>query len=525
MLQPGKHQKAIIPFLITAFLEGVIVLVVEIAGARALAPFFGASVKVWTAQITATLLCLAIGYGTGGWITRRKWSWDVPFVFCCAGIWLMLYPFLRAEVLELTVKLFGVSQGSFLSSLILFGIPLTCLGMVSPLLIERIDKVRAGAGSAAGVLFFTNTIGGLVGGWITALVLIPHSSLRVALSCTGLVLIAISCSWIVVQQKKARISVVCLLLFAGSTLFFLPHPKGSVIEGNGTVTKVIFSRQSNAGLVQVFDNEDSGARALVIDGIVQGGLVLPASTSLYPFTAYFTFMSRMYHPMAKNALVLGLGAGVVPSYLVELGIHVTAVEIEPVVAEIAAQYFAIPREVKVIVEDARTYLRRTDEKYDLIFMDIFAGEKTPWYMTTREAISEIRTCLNDAGVLLINTASRSGEKDPALAALESSLLTSFPEVVIYGTPEKKIGSVVNVLVVAGGGLDLVEDAYALWQGSKVLSGNKLDFLKLLNNGRKAEDKSVPRSDDWSDQDYLDESIRGQWRKEMIARWGAEILGD
>ena len=40
--------------LATAFLEGSSVLVVEIAGARALAPYFGSSLHVWTAQITAT---------------------------------------------------------------------------------------------------------------------------------------------------------------------------------------------------------------------------------------------------------------------------------------------------------------------------------------------------------------------------------------------------------------------------------------------------------------------------------------
>ena len=54
----------------TAFLEGLCVLIVEIAGARALAPFFGGSLTVWTAQITATLLFLALGYGLGGKLSR-----------------------------------------------------------------------------------------------------------------------------------------------------------------------------------------------------------------------------------------------------------------------------------------------------------------------------------------------------------------------------------------------------------------------------------------------------------------------
>jgi len=49
------------------------------------------------------------------------------------------------------------------------------LGSVSPVLIQYIDARRPGAGSAAGRLFFTNTMGGLAGGWITAFALIPHT--------------------------------------------------------------------------------------------------------------------------------------------------------------------------------------------------------------------------------------------------------------------------------------------------------------------------------------------------------------
>ena len=37
---------------LTALVEGTCVLIVEIAGARALAPFLGTSLQVWASQIT-----------------------------------------------------------------------------------------------------------------------------------------------------------------------------------------------------------------------------------------------------------------------------------------------------------------------------------------------------------------------------------------------------------------------------------------------------------------------------------------
>src|SRR3954470_1746001 len=79
----------------TAYLEGLSVLIVEIAGARALAPFFGTSLQVWTSQITATLFFLALGYGLGGKLARISGRWTVPVLFITAGIWLTLYPLMR----------------------------------------------------------------------------------------------------------------------------------------------------------------------------------------------------------------------------------------------------------------------------------------------------------------------------------------------------------------------------------------------------------------------------------------------
>src|SRR5687768_8399706 len=69
----------------TAFAEGAAVMIVEIAGARALAPYFGTSLRVWTAQITVTLLFLALGYGFGGLLAKRNARWTLPSLFAIAG--------------------------------------------------------------------------------------------------------------------------------------------------------------------------------------------------------------------------------------------------------------------------------------------------------------------------------------------------------------------------------------------------------------------------------------------------------
>src|SRR3954454_17873505 len=93
----------------TAFLEGAAVIIIEIAGARALAPFFGTSLQVWTATITVTLCFLALGYGLGGVLANRLGGWMLPCLFATAGFWTALYPVWRTAILDVTSPKAGVA--------------------------------------------------------------------------------------------------------------------------------------------------------------------------------------------------------------------------------------------------------------------------------------------------------------------------------------------------------------------------------------------------------------------------------
>src|SRR3954467_10391277 len=51
---------------VTSAITGAAIMIVEILGAKMLAPYFGTSHFVWTAQIAVTLVALATGYYVGG---------------------------------------------------------------------------------------------------------------------------------------------------------------------------------------------------------------------------------------------------------------------------------------------------------------------------------------------------------------------------------------------------------------------------------------------------------------------------
>ena len=63
----STHGPALRRYLyLTAAITGAAIMIVEILGAKLLAPFVGTSHFVWTAQIAVTLVALATGYYVGG---------------------------------------------------------------------------------------------------------------------------------------------------------------------------------------------------------------------------------------------------------------------------------------------------------------------------------------------------------------------------------------------------------------------------------------------------------------------------
>src|SRR5688500_9923241 len=242
------------PFIMygTAFIEGMTVIVVEIAGARALAPFFGTSLQVWTALITVTLFFLAVGYGLGGLLAKRLRRGTLPTLFAVAGVWLCTYPLVRTPILNFIAGPAPVALGGLVSASVLFGVPLLMLGSVAPVLIQYLATRRPGAGAAAGRLFFTNTMGGLAGGWRTAFLLIPYSSLRLSLVACGVVLLILALLWSFVAPRAVR-TVVAVRLLIGISVLVFRNPSRSSVNTLGMRFNVLSSQQSGIGLLRVFE--------------------------------------------------------------------------------------------------------------------------------------------------------------------------------------------------------------------------------------------------------------------------------
>lgn len=494
-------------WLLLAFAEGAACLVLEIAGARALAPYFGTSQVVWTAQITATLACLACGYALGGHLAKTRAYARLEQLLLASALWLAASSFVRASAFQ-SVSGLGIAFGSFIAALIVFGLPLVALGAMSPLLVQRFGRKRAG--SITGRVLFASTVGGLVGGWFAALYSVSHLGVRTTFSLTAIVLGLLAIGWAkaALGEWRWRSS---LALAAISILAFLSPAPAREVGPTDARGRVVWSEQGTTGLVQVLDVPSIDGRFLLVDGTVQGAQRRSTRQSLVEFSEYLELGARWARPNPKRVLVVGLGAGTLAGTLSRAGVETVALELDPQVVEAARTLFDLPGEVQVVVGDAREYLQSAHRRFDAVLLDVYRGESFPWHLGTREAFAEMHALLEPGGCLALNGIVSRNESSPGFLRLEAVARDTFDNAVVFH---------------GGGDAELVN-------ATLVASDTRLDprlaaeITKKTHFGtfREARRDAVVPTDDRSDFDQADGELRVAWRKSLLGELDPAALLD
>jgi spermidine synthase len=117
-------------------------------------------------------------------------------------------------------------------------------------------------------------------------------------------------------------------------------------------------------------------------------------------------IAAIFPPEIRRVLVLGLGAGSIAVYLHRFvpDAAIDAVELDPGVIEVAKKYFGLRETAKfhLIEGDARMFLNRHNEPYDLILVDAFTGSYIPFHLMTKEFYQLVRSRLSPHGVAAFN---------------------------------------------------------------------------------------------------------------------------
>lgn len=408
---------------VVVFVAGAAVLAIEILGTRILGPFYGVSLFLWSALITVTLIALSAGYAVGGrWADRGATLPRLYALLAAAGLWTLLIPWLRDPIL-VVAEPFGLRFVVLMAAFILFAFPLTLLGMVSPYAI----RVRASSlnrvGTTAGDLYAVSTVGSVVAALLTGFVLIPNVGVVRLTLLTGGLLIATALVGLAVGLRSGtqRSLALVALPLAGVAGWHLPSGDADPAPG------LVALAQSPYAEIRVLDTPDRQRRLLVIDGGTHT-IVDPATwESHFPYVAVMG-LTRCIATEPGRMLLIGIGgASVVKDFAAE-GWSVDAVEIDPVVVNMAQEYFGLSAsEGRVFIMDGRQFLITHQDTYDVIAMDAFGSSSIPFHLVTREVFGLIASRLNPSGVLAINLES-DGWEGPVVKAVAASLKPHFREV-------------------------------------------------------------------------------------------------
>ena len=431
------------------FISGGAILALELLASRIMTPYFGISLYIWTGILSITLVSLALGYWWGGRLAgnagaapARRLGLLFAIMPALAGLAIIaacaIYPFAFHPLAR-----WSLSGGAFAACMILLFLPLVATSAMNPLLValllQQQKKYKGDAGS--GLVFFVSTLGSVAGVIITAFGLIPYISnytatLMVALLLGVLSLVAAASKLVMAGRGAVTACGIAALLGAALLAWQGDRYTGRMgpVAFSGAQWQVEGSHSSLFGTVKILrsgaDADGKFLRLYFHDGLIQNS-VDSHQRSISFYTWALEALAHAYSPQMQEVLMLGLGAGIVPSRLARNGTQVAVVEIDPASLAVAQRYFGFDtKRVTTHQADARTFVGDCAPRHDVVLVDLFHGDGTPDYLITREFFRDLKRCLKPGGVAIFNTFANLDETR-SYSHLLATLQSELPHVALY----------------------------------------------------------------------------------------------
>lgn len=476
---------------LVVFLNGMAVMVLEMAGARLLAPELGTSIVVWTSLIGVILASLSVGYWLGGKLAdsrlkgteqpagksgtsatdknRRGPAYAVlSNLLVGAAVCVFIAAALGGIVPGFAARLLSLHLGTVFAALCLFALPAILCGMVSPYAIRLAITSSDTSGAVIGRLYAVGTVGSIVGTFLGGFVLLSWFGTTTIIVGVAICLLAAAA---LVRLQPVVPKTLLALIFAGCIIADTAYSHW-IAETGFTEQSIPITIETSYSSMRVAKGRENNRDMLLLltdPGSCQSGMYVDDPAELaFAYTRFYGLGTGL-HPEARSVLMLGGGGYSVPKWLLdgrsELGdreFTLDVVELDPGMTRTAERYFKAdthdPR-LRVHHEDARTFVNRRAElvregqadRYDLVFADIFNSWYTvPFHVGTVEAARNIKELLNDDGVYVMNIISAiSGDNGRLLRAIRNAFAEEFAEVHIFPVHQRYNGSIVqNVMLMA-----------------------------------------------------------------------------
>lgn len=442
------------------FINGALVMILEMTGSRILAPHLGASLVVWTSLIGVVLAFMALGAWLGGRAADRCPSAKrLGLILLGAGVTTAAAALVHPQVGALVVVLFpGLHAAAVVAAALLLGVPAALFGMVTPFVIRLRLKSVGTSGRTVGRLYALSTAGSIVGTFLGGFVLIAwlgSTQILFGISAVMTALAVFAAGRPTLGEHVLFVCLICAAVFSGS------YGVGRLADGKPTLVETPYNalviregRTAEGRLMRVLATDPGKSQAAVYPD--------KPDELAFPYTRLFAEGAAL-PPRLSRVLMLGGGGYSMARWLLRpdgpLGgqARLDVVELDPGMTRVAQTYFGVPddRRLRIFHEDARRFLNRTEETYDLIYVDVFGSEySVPFHVGTVEAARELRRCSVPGGVVMVNVISAlEGEKGRLFQAVFHSLQTAFPRVESFAARPLDVREPQNVILIALTGND------------------------------------------------------------------------
>jgi len=423
-----------------ALVSGFVTIGTQVSWTRVLTMIIGSSTYAFSIVVALFLIGLAVG----AWIVARKdrshklrTTILVVEVLTALSLLQSLFVLNKTPALLITFGLrlqiaswVGLLALQIFSATLLILVPAVLMGMVMPLVLVWASSEGKKAVARVGRSYAINTVGAIAGAFLTGFILIPKASTRFTL------LFAATCCLTVAGVAYRPVAgsgdpalkrgLAIGLAFVFGVVLFVGAPRMNLadlsIGAYDSLVRVIAQTRegvkedgptsgSNVHELLMYDEgptatvsvrRDQDTVSMAINGRTN------ASDSVYdmPTQVMLGQLPLLIAPKIDNGLIIGYATGVTVGAMLQSPIQsVTCVELEP--GTIAgSEYFNHinnrplddPR-TKLIIDDARTFLRVTPNRYDIIVSE----PSHPWVpgvanLFTQEFFELGRARLNDDGI-------------------------------------------------------------------------------------------------------------------------------
>ncbi len=426
--------------LFTVFISGMTTLAAELAAGRLIGNVFGTSNIVWASIIGLILIYLTFGYFLGGkWADANPTPGAMYRVLAWGAFTLGLVPYIAGPVLKAAATAFdtlqvGILGASFVAVLILFIVPITLLGTISPYAIRLTVDDTTHAGQTSGQIYAISTLGSFIGTFIPTLVTIPTIGTKNTFLLFSMILLIVA---LIGLARYANSRAMLKLSWMPILLIIL-----AIITANQSLKsdpRQVYETESAYNYIEVI--QENGYTILRLnEGQGQHSIYSPNTLEYNgPWDQFLVgpyFYPNRKPSDIKRVAIVGLAAGTAARQMAAVykDVPIDGYELDPKIVEVGRKYFDmnLPN-LNVIIGDGRLNLEKSDYKYDIIAVDAYRPPYIPPHMTTQEFFQIVASHLTDDGVLTINSASVPGDRR-LINGLATTIATMFPSIYTVDIP-------------------------------------------------------------------------------------------